>query len=983
MRSYLFLLLCLVICIAGMAQGPQTAINVHVNSFQTRPALLYLPNDYNSTTTQYPLLVFLHGAGERGENLQNIYNSSNAGGPAYFIAHNQWPVNGFVNPADAQTYKFIVVSPQASQASAWSISAAELTYIMADLVATYRVNTNRIYLMGISAGGMGIMNYCGRIGVTPTYKPAAVAPLSAAVNGNDKATIVTNTTADSVRAWGQGQTTGCDVHGESTKYIIDGMNNLRPGIARFTEITDCHTKWNPWIIPTYRESVNGVQMNIYEWMLQYSRGGGGGPVNQPPVVNAGTDQTITLPTNSVNLLATATDADGTISSYSWTKVSGGAATIASSTAAATAITGLVAGSYLFRCTVTDNLGATASDDVTIQVNPQSSTVSRTMNINLYANNDPYNNAAWNDWNIIPLQTKSGLTFTDGSSSTISLSLSAQSDYKDNGQTYSGFTMCPDKVGRYASQYTGTRTLTISGLDNARLYDISLYASRINVAYSNVFTIGSASITIAVGNNKSNAASFSNITPINGAIVITIANAAGTDYNYLNGFTLIEKTPSVQAGNSYVITPASNGYKEINDASHVYQPGDTLFLSGNFKSMAFYNLMGSAAKKIVVTNRPGETLVIGDSTWSGGAWAQALVFRNCRYVEVAGSEKARFQIVGSTSNVLDAGGAPARTAYIDLSMTELSSDFICHNLTVRNGGAGIFAKTEVSATNPLTWYPQSTLSNWEFYDIDLSNTYNEAMYIGHTATYWNINTNQPHYPDPTDPVPDPAIYKQPVKLQGVKIHDMNITNIGNDAIQTAAIDSLQVYRNSVTDWATKHIWGDNGGILIGGRVKGFYVHDNLVHNGWGEFMQIFAEGGGTSLVENNLLYSNSNDGVSIRGTNNLIVNFKSNTVAYAGSNAVRINGYTGATGQNIIQNNILAQPRMLFDGTIDPKYYIYTENGGSAIEPSAPNDNKKFATAAEVNWNENNYFLPNAGSTAVGYGYRHEGSGLMFVYRNNN
>ncbi len=40
--------------------------------------------------------------------------------------------------------------------------------------------------------------------------------------------------------------------------------------------------------------------------------------------------------------------------------------------------------------------------------------------------------------------------------------------------------------------------------------------------------------------------------------------------------------------------------------------DTLFLSGNFKSMAFYNLLGSAAKKIVVTNRPGETLVIGDS-----------------------------------------------------------------------------------------------------------------------------------------------------------------------------------------------------------------------------------------------------------------------------------------------------------------------------------------------------------------------------------
>ncbi len=72
MRKSLFLLLFSAICFAGMAQGPQTTINVHVNSSQTRPALLYLPNDYNSTTTQYPLLVFLHGKGERGENLQNI-----------------------------------------------------------------------------------------------------------------------------------------------------------------------------------------------------------------------------------------------------------------------------------------------------------------------------------------------------------------------------------------------------------------------------------------------------------------------------------------------------------------------------------------------------------------------------------------------------------------------------------------------------------------------------------------------------------------------------------------------------------------------------------------------------------------------------------------------------------------------------------------------------------------------------------------------
>ncbi len=43
------------------------------------------------------------------------------------------------------------------------------------------------------------------------------------------------------------------------------------------------------------------------------QGGGSSPVNQPPVVNAGADQTITLPANSVNLSILASDADGSVS----------------------------------------------------------------------------------------------------------------------------------------------------------------------------------------------------------------------------------------------------------------------------------------------------------------------------------------------------------------------------------------------------------------------------------------------------------------------------------------------------------------------------------------------------------------------------------------------------------------------------------------------------------------------------------------------
>jgi hypothetical protein len=91
--------------------------------------------------------------------------------------------------------------------------------------------------------------------------------------------------------------------------------------------------------------------------------------NQPPTANAGSDQSITLPTNSVNLTGSGTDSDGTIASYLWSKQSGGAATITSPTAQNTSITGLVQGTYVFQLQVTDDDGATGVDTVTVIVNP--------------------------------------------------------------------------------------------------------------------------------------------------------------------------------------------------------------------------------------------------------------------------------------------------------------------------------------------------------------------------------------------------------------------------------------------------------------------------------------------------------------------------------------------------------------------------------------------------------------------------------------
>lgn len=92
--------------------------------------------------------------------------------------------------------------------------------------------------------------------------------------------------------------------------------------------------------------------------------------NNPPIANAGTDKNITLPTQTVTQAGSGTDADGTVTNYNWTQVSGPAAvTFGSQTSATTTINNLsVAGTYVIQLRVTDNLGATGLDNMTIIVN---------------------------------------------------------------------------------------------------------------------------------------------------------------------------------------------------------------------------------------------------------------------------------------------------------------------------------------------------------------------------------------------------------------------------------------------------------------------------------------------------------------------------------------------------------------------------------------------------------------------------------------
>lgn len=92
--------------------------------------------------------------------------------------------------------------------------------------------------------------------------------------------------------------------------------------------------------------------------------------NLPPSVSAGADVSITLPTNTANLIGTVSDTDGSIASVTWSQVSGpAAATFSSLHSSSTAAMALVEGTYVFQLSATDNSGATSFDTATVTVNP--------------------------------------------------------------------------------------------------------------------------------------------------------------------------------------------------------------------------------------------------------------------------------------------------------------------------------------------------------------------------------------------------------------------------------------------------------------------------------------------------------------------------------------------------------------------------------------------------------------------------------------
>ena len=101
----------------------------------THRYLSFLPQGYQEGSATYPLILFLHGSGERGLDLEEVRKH---GPHKYLLAHD--------NP-------FIIIEPQCEPGQWWH--ACAVNDLVDEVCAKYRVDKERIYLTGLSMGGFG------------------------------------------------------------------------------------------------------------------------------------------------------------------------------------------------------------------------------------------------------------------------------------------------------------------------------------------------------------------------------------------------------------------------------------------------------------------------------------------------------------------------------------------------------------------------------------------------------------------------------------------------------------------------------------------------------------------------------------------------------------------------------------------------------------------------------------------------------------
>jgi predicted peptidase len=152
-------------CVMSQRQHPRTLTGQYARSFKTEikktlhlEYWLYLPEEYAASKTDWPLVLFLHGAGERGSDLEKV------------------KIHGLPKlVAEGREFPFVIISPQCPEDAWWTseLQMDALNALLDEIVSRYRIDADRLYLTGLSMGGYGTWS----LAVKYPHRFAAIAPV--------------------------------------------------------------------------------------------------------------------------------------------------------------------------------------------------------------------------------------------------------------------------------------------------------------------------------------------------------------------------------------------------------------------------------------------------------------------------------------------------------------------------------------------------------------------------------------------------------------------------------------------------------------------------------------------------------------------------------------------------------------------------------------------------------------------------------------
>jgi len=195
--------------------------------------LLFLPEGYEADKAKHwPLMLFLHGAGESGDNLARV----KVHGPPKIVE-------------SKKDFPFILVSPQ-SPGRGWNPDT--LKALIDDVKKNYRVDEDRVYLTGLSMGGFGTW----ALAAAHPEVFAAIAPICGGGNPRDASKI------KDLPIWVFHGAKDTTVPLARSEEMVKALKDSGASELKFTVYPEAgHDSWT--------ESYNNPE--LYEWMLKHTR----------------------------------------------------------------------------------------------------------------------------------------------------------------------------------------------------------------------------------------------------------------------------------------------------------------------------------------------------------------------------------------------------------------------------------------------------------------------------------------------------------------------------------------------------------------------------------------------------------------------------------------------------------------------------------------------------------------------------------------